>query len=114
MCRRHILTSHFLPLIDICGDVTLSFSGVTPGLKFCCFSDTESTVLFGALLSVLVVYPTALTSGGSVSRILDTLLDFRSVPDGTVGLVSAPGEPGRGMLCQRQLDMLQISASALL
>ncbi|KAF0289232.1 hypothetical protein FJT64_012466 [Amphibalanus amphitrite] len=40
-------------------------------------SDTESTVLLGAVLSLLAVYPTALTAGGSVGLISDTLLDAR-------------------------------------
>ncbi|XP_043220564.1 glycosylphosphatidylinositol anchor biosynthesis protein 11-like [Amphibalanus amphitrite] len=41
------------------------------------YCDTESTVLLGAVLSLLAVYPTALTAGGSVGLISDTLLDAR-------------------------------------
>ncbi|XP_037087952.1 glycosylphosphatidylinositol anchor biosynthesis protein 11-like isoform X2 [Pollicipes pollicipes] len=39
-------------------------------------SDIENTLLFGLLLSALAVYPTALTSGGSVTKIVDSFVDF--------------------------------------
>lgn len=63
-----------VPIIIVISTLVFSCIAIIFGAPV--LSDTENTVLFGALLSVLVVYPTALTSGGSVSRILDTLLDF--------------------------------------
>jgi len=74
--KKSSITLLPLPLIIVCS--TLLFAVIAVIFGAALLSDTENTLLFGLLLSALTVYPLTLTSGGSCSKLVDALAEFRA------------------------------------